>query len=219
MAEPRGAWNPHLAADYDRIAEPYAEAFFDELERKPFDRDLLDRFARSVNGPVCDLGCGPGHVTAYLALRGVTVVGVDLSPRMIDIARRRHPRGQYQVGDMRRLHAPPGSFGAMLSLYALIHVRRDEVVSVLREMWRVIKPAGKLLLAGHKGQGEVHAEERFGQPVSLDATLFEPKELAGYVTDAGFQVDETLVRKPYDFEYQAEKIYLFGTKPAAAPSP
>jgi SAM-dependent methyltransferase len=212
MAEPRGAWNPHLAADYDRIAEPYADAFFDELERKPFDRDLLDRFARSVNGPVCDLGCGPGHVTAYLALRGVRVVGVDLSPRMIDIARRRNPETRYEVGDMRRLDAATDSFGAILSLYALIHLQRDAVVPALREMYRVLRPAGRLLVACHKGQGEVHAEERFGQPVSLDATLFEPEELAGYVTDAGFQVDETLVRKPYDFEYQAEKIYLIATK-------
>ena len=63
-----------LAAKYDRVAEKYAAAFFDELERKPFDRALLDRFAAAVagRGRVCDVGCGPGHVGRYLAARGVS---------------------------------------------------------------------------------------------------------------------------------------------------
>jgi len=63
-----------LAAKYDRVAEKYAAAFFDELERKPFDRALLDRFAAAAagRGRVCDVGCGPGHVGRYLAARGVS---------------------------------------------------------------------------------------------------------------------------------------------------
>ena len=115
---------------------------------------------------------------------------------------------------MRELRALPCSFGGILSFYALIHVRRDQVVSVLREMWRVLIPAGRLLLACHRGRGDVHAEERFGQPVSLDATLFEPDEVEEYITEAGFLVDETLVRQPYDFEYQAGRIYILATKAA-----
>lgn len=212
MAESSDRWNPDLAGDYDRIAELYAGQYCDELDRKPFDRDLLERFVLNVTSLVCDLGCGPGHVAGFLASRGMDVVGVDLSPRMIEIARRRNPGGRYEVGDMRRLDVPAGSFGAILSIYSIIHVKRAAGVSVLREMHRVLRPMGRLLLACHRGQGAVHAEERFGQPVSLDATLFEPDELAGYVTDAGFLVDETLVRQPYDFEYQAEKIYVFVMK-------
>ena len=82
-----------LAAKYDRVAEKYAAAFFDELERKPFDRSLLDRFAAAVagRGRVCDVGCGPGHVGRYLAARGVEVFGLDLSPRMVELARRLNP--------------------------------------------------------------------------------------------------------------------------------
>jgi len=74
---------------YDRVAGAYAERYFTELERKPFDRELLDRFAADLRGrgPVCDLGCGPGHVGRYLAERGVEVIGVDLSPGMVALAR------------------------------------------------------------------------------------------------------------------------------------
>jgi SAM-dependent methyltransferase len=212
MTPPSDTWNPDLAGDYNRIAESYTEAYGDELDRKPFDRELLDRFARSVHGLVCDLGCGPGHVTRYLHSQGVNATGIDLSPHMIDIARRRHPVGRYAIGDMRRLDAAEGSVGAILSLYALIHLRRDAVVPALEELYRVLMPGGRLLLACHRGQGEVHATERFGQRVLLDATLFEPEELARYVSDAGFIVNETLIRQPYDFEYQAEKIYILATK-------
>src|SRR5258708_1782037 len=79
MARP---WNPDLAGVYDRVARAYAEKFFTELEQKPFDRELLDRFAADVRGRGrgCDLGCGPGHVGRYLAGRGSALPPVAPSP-------------------------------------------------------------------------------------------------------------------------------------------
>jgi hypothetical protein len=78
---------------YDAIAEEYAEKFFDELDGKPFDREVLDRFAASVKdpGPVCDLGCGPGQIARYLAGRGVGAFGIDASVSMAATARRLNP--------------------------------------------------------------------------------------------------------------------------------
>jgi SAM-dependent methyltransferase len=209
-------WNPNLAGDYDRIAEAYAEAYFDELDREPFDRNLLDRFAGHCRGRVCDLGCGPGHVAGYLQLRGIDVFGVDLSPGMIDVARRRNSTIQFKVGDMRTLDMPSESLEGIISLYAIIHLKREAVVDVLREIFRVLQPSGKLLLACHRGQGEVHADERFGQRVCVDATLFDPDELRGYLMEAGFRVEEVLTRKPYEFEFQMEKVYVFAMKPDVA---
>jgi 2-polyprenyl-3-methyl-5-hydroxy-6-metoxy-1,4-benzoquinol methylase len=73
-------------ASYDRVADEYMRRIFDELQHKPFDRELLDQFSSRVreSGPVCDLGCGPGHVTKYLHEHGVDVSGMDLSPAMVD---------------------------------------------------------------------------------------------------------------------------------------
>ena len=66
---------------YDTVASDYAVRIANELKDKPLDRQLLDRFAASVSGPVCDMGCGPGHVTRYLHECGVDVFGVDLFTR------------------------------------------------------------------------------------------------------------------------------------------
>lgn len=92
VSKPDGHWNPDLVGDYDRIADLYAVGSADDLSRVPFDQALLNRFAESVHGPVCDLGCGPGYVAAYLRLRGVQVFGIDLSPRMIDLRGADTPR-------------------------------------------------------------------------------------------------------------------------------
>jgi trans-aconitate methyltransferase len=86
-------WQHDVRQTYDRVAGEYAARIFDELDGKPFDRAILDRFGDLVRplGPVCDLGCGPGQVTRYLAGRGLETVGVDLSPGMIAEARRLNP--------------------------------------------------------------------------------------------------------------------------------
>ena len=85
---------------YDAIAEDYETAIADELDRKPFDRALLDDLATRLAGPVADIGCGPGHVGRYLADRGVDVIGVDVSEGMLAVARRRNPRLRFErIGD------------------------------------------------------------------------------------------------------------------------
>jgi 2-polyprenyl-3-methyl-5-hydroxy-6-metoxy-1,4-benzoquinol methylase len=66
---------------YNRLADEYVRRIYGELEHKPLDRQLLDRFAVRVKGTgsVCDLGCGPGHVARYLHEHGAHVYGIDLS--------------------------------------------------------------------------------------------------------------------------------------------
>jgi SAM-dependent methyltransferase len=209
-------WNPDLAATYDRVARAYAEQFFTELDRKPFDRELLDRFAASLagRGRVCDVGCGPGHVGRYLAARGVDVFGLDLSSAMVALARELNPSIPVQQGDLRAFDLPDGALGGIVAFYSLIHLERAAAVRALTEMARVLVPGGALLLAFHGGEGEVHADDWFGQGVTIDATLFQPDEMAGYMERAGFGVDEIVTREPYEFEYQSQRVYARGVKRA-----
>lgn len=200
---------------YDTVAEEYARRIANELEHKPFDRDLLDRFAREVagRGPVCDLGCGPGHVTRYLYERGVDVFGLDLSPAMLTEARRLNPGLVFRQGDMHALDAPDASWAGIAALYSLIHIPRTEQPGVLRELRRVLIPGGLLLLSFHIGDEVRHLDEWWGRPVSVDFIFFEPAEMSGYLQAAGFTGVETLLRPPYPaVESQTERAYLLAQK-------
>jgi SAM-dependent methyltransferase len=203
-----------LIKSYDRLARAYAERYGRELENKPFDRDLLRRFAKSLPVPTaCDLGCGSGHIAAHLQSLGLEVVGIDLSPGMVDEARRRYPGVRYEVGDMLDLKIEEDSLGGIVALYSIIHLPRRKIVAAFREMGRVLKPSGLLLVAFHRGKGELHEDEELGLPVSFDCTLFEPEEVARAMEKAGFEVVETTVRRPYKEEYQRCRVYILAEKP------
>ncbi|MCD2192087.1 class I SAM-dependent methyltransferase [Actinomycetospora endophytica] len=88
---------------YDRVADNYVEMIaatgLGDIRAQPWLRAAMDAFADAVagRGPVLDVGCGPGTVTAYLVDRGVDASGVDLSPRMIEHARRLYPQCRFDV--------------------------------------------------------------------------------------------------------------------------
>src|SRR5262245_59893759 len=89
-------------AAYDLVADAYVRRIADELQHKPLDRELLDRFAATVHelGPACEIGCGPGHVARYLHERGVQICGLDLSAQMVERASRLSPQIEFRQGDM-----------------------------------------------------------------------------------------------------------------------
>ena len=197
---------------YDRVAERYAETFWDELSRKPFDRERLDRFASVTRrrGPVLDLGCGPAHVAAYLRERGVDALGLDLSPAMGTVARRLAPDLAFVVADMRRLPFRSGTLAGVAAFYSVIHLDRADVPGALADIRRVLRSGAPLLLAVHGGTGITRTDEFLGERVSVEATLFGLDELAGLVAAAGFEVTEAVARDPYPFEHQTPRLYVAG---------
>src|SRR5262249_19408021 len=178
-------------ASYDAVADDYASRIAAELEHKPFDRLLLDQFAEQVRdlGRVADIGCGPGHIARYLHDRGVDVVGIDLSPRMIECARKLHPTVEFQQADMEALPVPNETWTGMAAFHPLIHGARDRVVATLREFRRVLRPRGLLLVAFHVGAEVVHLDQWWGHRVSLDFVFFRSDEVESHLTAAGFEVE------------------------------
>lgn len=204
-----------LVAGYDTVADVYAERFAHELDHKPFDRRILDELAARLagRGRVCDLGCGPGHIARYLCAQGVDAFGVDLSPGMVEVARRLHPSLRFEVADMRALPLPDGSLAGVVAFYSLIHLQRAEVPAVAAEIARILMPGGILLASVHGGEGELHADEFLGAPVEFDATFFQPDELAGFFRDAGLQIEDATTRPPYEMEYPSVRVYVRATRP------
>ncbi|HEY9076543.1 MAG TPA: class I SAM-dependent methyltransferase [Anaerolineaceae bacterium] len=204
-------------AGYDRAAAEYARRLFNELDYKPKTRDILRRFAGLVRGkgPVCDLGCGPGEIAAFLAQQGIDdVFGIDLSPQMVLEAARLSPKIPFRVGNMLALDALSGSWAGIAAFYSIIHIPREQVVEALRELKRVLKPGGVLLLTFHLGNTVIRTQEFMGEQVGIDFYLFEVAEMYGYLCKAGFVVDEIIQRAPYpDVESQTRRAYVFAHKP------
>jgi 2-polyprenyl-3-methyl-5-hydroxy-6-metoxy-1,4-benzoquinol methylase len=198
-------------SSYDAIAGEYAKRIYGELEQKPFDRQLLDEFADRVRqlGPVCDLGCGPGHVARYLRDRGVNAFGLDLSAGMLAEAKRLNAGFEFVRGDMLALGIRPGSLAGIAAFYSIIHFDRDRVPAVLAGLHRALRPGGHLLLSFHLGTDMIHATDFHGHAVDLRVMLFTLAEMTGYIEAAGFSIRQALEREPYpEIEYQSRRGYI-----------
>ncbi len=201
---------------YDSVAPEYAERFKDEMDDKPFDRDCLNRLAREVGelGPICDMGCGPGQIARYLHRKGAHALGVDLSPNMVAEAQRLNPEIHFHQGNMLSLPEADNSWGGIAAFYCIIHIPRRRVVDALREMKRVLKPNGLLLITFHIGAEIKHREEWWGKPVNLDFAFYLPGEMEVWLKEAGFDRVETLVRDPNpEVEVATQRAYQFAQKP------
>jgi ubiquinone/menaquinone biosynthesis C-methylase UbiE len=203
-------------SSYDRIAEEYTARIADELKHKPLDRRLLEEFAARVNGAgrVCDLGCGPGHVARYLHDRGVDIFGLDLSPGMLEQARKLNPNIEFRQGNMLALDVEDGAWAAIVAFYSIVHIPRGDVPQAFREMHRVLQPGGFLFLAFHLGDEILHEENCWGHKVSLDLVLFDRKGVERYLTEADFVIEDSLERDPYppEVEYQSRRAYILAHK-------
>jgi SAM-dependent methyltransferase len=185
-------------AAYDTVAADYAALLHDELARKPIDRAVLGAFAELIaadgGGVVADLGCGPGRVTGYLASLGVDAFGVDLSPRMIEVAKEAHPGLRFEVGTMDALAVEDASLAGALAWYSIIHTPDDRQPALFAEFARVIRPGGWLLLAFQVGDEVVHLSHAYGHDLSLDTRRQRPERIAKVLDAAGFDEFARTVR-------------------------
>ena len=202
-------------AAYDLVAEDYADLLHDQLAGNPYDRTMLDLFAEQVasagGGRVGDLGCGPGRVAAYLADRGVDVVGVDLSPGMVEVARRRHPRIPFEVASMDALPFAEGELAGALAWYSIIHTAPEGQPALFAEFARVVRAGGMLLLAFQVGSDVVHLTQAYGHEVDLYTRRQEPDRIRELLGEAGFEVVAQLVREPLPPE-KSPQAYLLAVR-------
>jgi len=201
---------------YDRIAEEYACQIGAELNHKPFDREVLDRFALHLKnrGTVAEFGCGPGHVGRYLFDLGVDVFGVDLSPAMVEQAQRLNPPMRFQTGNMLATDMEDGSLAGIVAFYAIVNYPLSMLPKIFCEMHRVLRSGGLLLLAFHVGDQTLREQELWGIPISMDFFLLPTKDVTGSLESAGFLLDEVVERDPYPkVEYQSRRAYVLARKP------
>ncbi len=198
-----------VRAGYAPVAAAYRAALGDELAGKPLDRAFLAAFVERCRGTIADLGCGPGHVTRFLAELGAEVEGVDLSPAMVAEARAQFPELTFRVGDLFALPYGRGALGGAVVFYAIVHLRGDELAAPFAELHRVLAPGGLAAIAFHQGDQAVHVDELFGVATRLDFVFHAPDAVIGALVAAGFALEARLDRAPYpEAEHASQRCYL-----------
>ncbi|MEU7864381.1 methyltransferase domain-containing protein [Nonomuraea sp. NPDC049141] len=203
---------------YDSVAEEYTARMHDELAGKPLDRALLASLLEQTEpgAGIADLGCGPGHVAAWLAEQGASAVGIDLSAAMVEAGSRRFPQVEFRQGDLLELPAKDGEFGSVVAFYTIIHLDPADLRRAFEEAARVLRPSGLALFAFHAGEEIRHLDEWWGHEVDLDFRFFEPARIADLLEAAGFTVEMRMERAHYAHEVDTRRAYLLARRGTAA---
>lgn len=202
---------------YNKTADNYADKFFDELSHKHFDRMLLQAFAseNKMKGKMLDLGCGPGQTTRYLADYGISgIIGTDLSPGMIEVARKINPQLTFETADMLSLPYADATFGSAVAFYAIVHFTYSKLETALREVRRVLKPGGEFLFSFHIGNNTIHLAQFLDHDVNIDFQFFDTSRVLELLHKTGFGIIDCVERQSYkDIEYPSQRAYLWVYKP------
>ena len=176
---------------YEATADSYAEMMDKEINL-PVYKDILGRLQKNIAntpGALLDTACGSGHMLAmfrslYDSQR--TLIGVDLSPRMVAIANKQlSNEGSVLVGDMRSLPSiKSSSTAAVLNFFALHHLDIEGMNASMLEWYRVLVPGGRLLVSVWEGIGTID----YGEESDIIALRYTRNELVQMAEDAGFRV-------------------------------
>jgi ubiquinone/menaquinone biosynthesis C-methylase UbiE len=205
---------------YDVTAEMYSRDLADDMVARPLERGMFQAFSELVGpGTVGDVGCGPGHVAKHLASLGMDVLGVDVSPAMLEQAKRRWPDGKLQLASMYQLPFPNGAWAGAISLYATLHCTADERRRAYRELARVVRPGGYVMHGFYVSAQDLppgsiyHLDKWFGYKVDVDVYFHGIDDAAEEMTLGGFEVVAALVREPLNHkELPTRRCYMLGKR-------
>ncbi|GAA4751821.1 class I SAM-dependent methyltransferase [Gordonia alkaliphila] len=180
---------PTPPSPYAARADEYIAAVGRIEHTDPADRALLQQWAATVNGPILDVGCGPGQWTEYLTAAGADIAGIDPVPEFIDRARADYPHFRFDVGRAEQLPVADRTLGGILAWYSLIHTPPEQIGAALAEFARCLRPDGRLALGFFTGT----RQDRFAHAVQ-PAYRWPVDLLVSVLETAGFRVDHTETR-------------------------
>lgn len=182
--------DPDTIATYQSVADEYRERHGDRSRVEELVAEFLGAVEAATDDEdarIADVGCGPGWESATFADRGHEVVGADLTPRFLRIARNEAPVAEFARMDMRSLGFAADAFDGLWACASFLHVPREDAPETLREFRRVLRPGGVLYLSVKRGEGEMESDAYEGD--SRRFTLYRREELRGMVAGAGFEVE------------------------------
>ncbi|HUP84677.1 MAG TPA: class I SAM-dependent methyltransferase [Acidimicrobiales bacterium] len=211
-------------AVYDAAADAYVRLVGFEigpLTEAPQDEEILraflDRSNLSAGDVIGDLGCGPGRIAALLLTRGVTAVGIDISPVMATRASGVHHRAHFAAGALGALPLRNEALRGALAWYSIIHTPRQQLGAMFAELRRVLQPCGSLLLAFQAGYDEpVERADAYGSGLTLTAYRHSVGAVVQHLETARFDVASTTQRPPQLAHETTDQAFIMAVRDAAA---
>ncbi|MFA5134949.1 MAG: class I SAM-dependent methyltransferase [Patescibacteria group bacterium] len=175
----------NTAKTYTKLGKQYLDDIADlaPAEREEFIRRLPRGSA------VLDVGCAGGRDSGAFVESGFQVVGIDLVGLFLSEARKRVPAATFRMMDVCKLDFPDESFNAVWANAILMHVPKRDTLRALKELQRVCKPSGLLLVRVKHGQGERAVADKLSRGVNRLFSFFTEDELSQLSEQAGFTVE------------------------------
>ena len=184
---------------FNNCAQQYQDKFM-ALELYHDSLDLFCTFIEQENATILDIACGPGNITRYLLeLRpGFKILGIDLSAKMIDLARLNNPDAEFQIMDCRDIGQLGSQFDAAVCGFGLPYLSKEEALGLIREVAGLLRPGGVFYLSTMEDD---YSRSGWKGPSSGgQAKMYIHYHQADYLTEAlrenGFEVLD-LQRKVY----------------------
>lgn len=166
----------------------------------PIDQSLLVAFVELVKRQsilrVAEVGCGSGRAAAFMADRGLDVVGIDISEAMLAVARSAHPHIKFEEGQLDALPFETGVLAGAVCWYSIIYTPPDRLVEAFHELSRVLIPGGYLLLAFQAEDEPLHRADAYDTKLPLTTYRHSVQQVAAHLVDVGFKTYATVLRAP-----------------------
>lgn len=198
---------------YNLAANEYSRTYINELDQKPFDRNIIDRFSDLLDSQslIFDFGCGSGQTTNYIHKKNKhKVLGLDFSENSINLARQTLPEIQFEIDDMLNSKMGTTTANGIIAFYAIVHFDYEDIKRVMQEWYRLLKDNGYCLFSFHIGEEFVEVQD-FLDIKGANATwhLLDTDKVLGIAEEAGFKIMETIIRYPYKgVEHESKRAYI-----------
>lgn len=175
-------------AQYDKIADDYAQ------KQKLYNSAGIevDKFIKllPIGSTVLDLGCAGGRDTKILSLAGMNTIGIDLSQKLLNIARRENPTLKFISADIRHLPFKDSTIDGILARGVIHHLEVIDIKLALKEIYRVLTKNGKLFIMTKSGEGIIKNADILSCGEKREFTLLSQDELASLLAENGFKKSE-----------------------------
>ncbi len=202
------ASNKAVISTYNKIAKVYANTFSNPSEH-------MDEFLKLLpeNGKVLDAGCGMGADSNYAHSKGFKVIGIDMSEKMLEIARGNNSNVDFRLADIKNIKFAENELDGVIASFSLIHIPKENIPKILRRFALFLKPSGAIYVSVQAGESkEIFIDEPLAPEEKLFLNIFSFDEIKNILINEGFEIIYQHKRSPRKKELPFTKLFIIAAK-------